>query len=310
MPVQVICPNCGLTQGRLDEEGRRTCQQCGQTLAEETGEAPVDDPGTSALDELPPDRARPTGAMTLLRNDLRSEEGNRPGGGWLDNILPRRPKIPDGQNPNAGDRDDRRHSGLSAVEKRVAAPPPPIPEATSPLPGPGVPEPPSVLPGLPTGRRPAMASGRRSAIVTALTLLAFAMVSLAALFEGEAVWANVLFLMTIALLGVAVLGVIFRGGEDRAFWQGFALFGVGYLVLAFGPLFPRPSRLELPTSALIRVAHAKAIGWFEVPTRSATAPTPFAPGDLPQFEVVGHCLFALTAGLLGSITARRFARSS
>ena len=37
------------------------------------------------------------------------------------------------------------------------------------------------------------------------------------------------------VLGFGILGAIYRRREERVYWVGFLIFGVGYLMLAFGP---------------------------------------------------------------------------
>ena len=41
-------------------------------------------------------------------------------------------------------------------------------------------------------------------------------------------------MLTCGLLGLAILGSVFRRGRDRETWLGAALFGLGYLLLTFG----------------------------------------------------------------------------
>ena len=68
---------------------------------------------------------------------------------------------------------------------------------------------------------------------------------LAALRNASETWAGATFLSTCAVLCLAIVGVVCRGESERAWWLGFALFGWGYLILAFW------SSLELPTMALL-----------------------------------------------------------
>jgi len=62
-------------------------------------------------------------------------------------------------------------------------------------------------------------------------------VGVAALRSGSEDWAGIVSALTLGLLGVALLGVLFRQGPRRAFWSGFALFGWGYLALTMAPWF-------------------------------------------------------------------------
>ena len=120
----------------------------------------------------------------------------------------------------------------------------------------------------------------------------------------------------------SVLGILHRQQARRAFWQGFALFGWGYLALAFVPWPPDRTGLELPTSQLLGHIHARAggvgggppgpvpghgdragrprkpsdDGAADLDIGSRKAASMFVAGDIRQFLLVGHCLFALLAG--------------
>ncbi len=69
--------------------------------------------------------------------------------------------------------------------------------------------------------------------------------SLAALRNASETWAGATFLLTCAVLTLAVVGAVCRRDAERAWWLGFALFGWGYILLAFWTSF------ELPTMALL-----------------------------------------------------------
>ncbi len=49
----------------------------------------------------------------------------------------------------------------------------------------------------------------------------------------EETWGGAMLLLTCGVLALAVVGVVCRTGSERAWWLGFALFGWGYLALAF-----------------------------------------------------------------------------
>ena len=57
---------------------------------------------------------------------------------------------------------------------------------------------------------------------------------------------GMMFLVTGALLLLAIAGAVCRAGASRAWWLGFALFGWGYIALEFCS-----STLELPTTPLL-----------------------------------------------------------
>jgi len=262
--------------------------------------------------------------------------------------MPRRPKVPTEQD--------------SALSKRVKNEPPaepPAPESSGeatwiatdpaapaevsrPAPEPrpsGRPAPESRSRNTPPAPREAGPGGRIPivAVVTVLLVLAFGSMASAGLLQGKGVWAEVLFLATASLLGASILGVWNRDQARRAFWQGFAVFGLGYLALAFAPWPAHQMRVELPTSRWIVSLHARAAtisedartpapiekaepGLVSESPKPATtnpgggppkaASSSFVAGNLEQFLVVGHCLIALAAALMGSGIARWFDRTN
>jgi hypothetical protein len=56
---------------------------------------------------------------------------------------------------------------------------------------------------------------------------------LAALRSASATWSSATFLATCGLLCLAVVGAVCGGDAERTWWLGFALFGWGYVALAF-----------------------------------------------------------------------------
>src|SRR5262249_876529 len=87
----------------------------------------------------------------------------------------------------------------------------------------------------------------------------FCGLAVAALRNASDLWASLVFLATLGLLATALVGILQRRARARAFWQGFALFGWGYLVVAFGPWFADSVAPKLPTSHLIGYAHSKVV---------------------------------------------------
>ena len=342
MPDPIYCPDCRQPRRPREESGELLCPECATILAPDgsvAGEPAVAmAPGASALDEIPSNQARPTGAMTLLRNNLRSEESYKQNG-WLENLLPRRgkgPTEPESPPTNRGQREPEVATtgkkppiGSSRPIPRTADEPsksaPMVVEKAARLP---IAEP--TPPGQPEG-----ADGGRVSILAVLTIVVVCATASVALLRGMAAWSSVLFLLTIGLLGVSSIGILHRRQARRAFWQGYAVFGCGYLFMAFAPSFPHQGGLELPTSRLVRLAHATATASAEDPRDSfrIMAATPGVPsdrpasagidgpsprpasmvlawGDIGQFMIVGHCLFTLLAALIGSTAARWFYRSN
>jgi hypothetical protein len=108
-------------------------------------------------------------------------------------------------------------------------------------------------------------------------------------------------------------------GRERAWWLGFAVLGGGYLVAALSPLQP-----QLGTTHLLGYVQSHVSALFAqnpVSTSTILVETHGPPGPLyvketvlpgaansDQFQRIGHCLFALLAGLLGGTVAAWFWR--
>ena len=98
---------------------------------------------------------------------------------------------------------------------------------------------------------------RRHTIASLMAATLVIAVAVAALKNASDAWAGLLLLLTLALLGSAVVAIPYRRGGRRAFWFGFAVFGWGYLVLAQAPWFAEQVGPRLPTTQLLSYAHAK-----------------------------------------------------
>jgi hypothetical protein len=126
-----------------------------------------------------------------------------------------------------------------------------------------------------------------------------AALGLTALRSASETWAGAALLLTCGVLGLAVVGVVSRAADERAWWLGFALFGWGYLALA---LWSLPSATKLPTVTGLEAVWTK-IGMTvpEVPPARGTIG-----GTDPSFIQIGHCVWALLGACLGGILASAF----
>ena len=145
----------------------------------------------------------------------------------------------------------------------------------------------------------------RTSIAGLMGVVLVASLGLTAMRSGSAVWAGTTFLVTCGVLALAVVGVVCRGGAGRTWWLGFALFGWGYLVLAFRE-------------------NASAANWNlpTVPLLMWIVPKPPRPGGMgggfggaglgggfgfsnpvDAYSQAGHCLIALLVATLGGLTA-------
>ncbi len=187
---------------------------------------------------------------------------------------------------------------------------------------------------------------RRISIRTLMTFILVSAVGLAALRNANELWAGMMLLLASAAVGVAILGVALMRGRERAWWLGFAVFGSVYLVAALCPLRPQLGTTHLldyvharvvgsgiatvevsrfdQSSVLYRLVTTEGRVSERTVANSVYDSTPG--GDLlatmepanpwrsalpgaanhDQFLRVGHCLFALLAGLIGATVATWF----
>jgi hypothetical protein len=155
------------------------------------------------------------------------------------------------------------------------------------------------------------------------------------LFYARPLTACLVFSGTLLLLFAAVVFSIYRRGEQRAFWFGFAFFGLAYLAIICGPWHAPDTHLamvdlrdRLPMTKLLDLA-------FEwVPTKPVAAPTgngglgggmfgqmgsggmmgPRATGSLPitdpgDFFLTGQSLWAIAISVAGGLFTRWCQRS-
>ncbi len=71
----------------------------------------------------------------------------------------------------------------------------------------------------------------RISIAQLLAVMVPIAVGLAAIASPSAFWEGTVFVLMLVLFFAAILGVIYRKNNERAFWLGFALFGWGFCVL-------------------------------------------------------------------------------
>jgi hypothetical protein len=159
-------------------------------------------------------------------------------------------------------------------------------------------------------------------------LLAFIPIGLAiaALVNANYYWANAALTVTLACLGASIVGWLWCPGRGRAFWSGFAIFGCGYMLLAFGPWFDEHVGRSLISQQILErsaglFGHQADLGPHEVSTfwqnknfgRQAefvSDPSYFASvGRMLHYWdylLIGHCVFTLLSGLAGALLASRF----
>jgi hypothetical protein len=177
-----------------------------------------------------------------------------------------------------------------------------------------------VLPSSPTATR-ADAVKPRFSIARLLGVIAACGVGFAALRDPSEWWASITFTSALLGLAFAALYSAYRTGPRRAYWSAFTAFGLGYMLLAFGPWCETAIRPRLLTTRVLDFAYLKLnpppngrplrfspdgrvlpIGgpdatariWGPDPTRQA------------RFETIGHSVTALLLAGLAGLAARRF----
>ena len=163
-----------------------------------------------------------------------------------------------------------------------------------------------------------------------LAVVATCGVGFGAFREASDLWAAGLFALAMGTLGLAGLGAMLDRGPRRARFIGFASLGWAYATLAFAPWFSSHVQPILPTTwAIDQIPQPTTnipIGILACPDDDTIVPGPGSlsyvvntgwprPAPIPAPLLimsyrhwVGHSLFALVAGLLGSLIGRGFAR--
>ncbi len=175
-----------------------------------------------------------------------------------------------------------------------------------------------------------MSRSIRFSIARLMGVVLIVAIGLAALRSATEIWAGVVFLSTCGVLALSIVGFLCRREAERAWWLGFALFGWGYVALAFWPssqaLFP-----SLPTLTLLEWLSRKVGLQPQVMGASFGTGGPRVgiggPGGMQSipvalmaggfggggpvggneaFEQIGHCLWALLFAILGGTLATIF----
>jgi hypothetical protein len=149
-------------------------------------------------------------------------------------------------------------------------------------------------------------------------------------------WANLWFSLDLSVLVLAVPAAVYRRGEDRAFWVGFAAAGWVYAVLSMAPWFQSEFGFQLATTTLLDLLaplivqkeyliRSYMLGFN--PPFSPAEPTPWQVWNLPELPPdnpwqkagyvtlhspglylrIGHAVFSLVIALLAGEIVRYWA---
>ena len=183
---------------------------------------------------------------------------------------------------------------------------------------------------------------RRFSIRALMAVVVVCAVGLAALINANDSWTGIIPLVSLASVGVAVLGAVILSGRARYWWLGYSLFSGVYLMLTVGPGISMDVTHSLVTTRLIINLHTRLadaeLKAFQQQQAKQAAQSPVTlgqqnddPGDVsaqkkaqkkmiaeqqkqmsqamsraidngPSLRI-GHSLFALLSGLLGGTVA-------
>ncbi len=135
----------------------------------------------------------------------------------------------------------------------------------------------------------------RSSIAGLMSAVALSALAAAALRSASPAWACAMLLLVWGVLGLAIAGALCRQGSERAWWIGFALFGCGYLVLAF---WSDNNFESWPTTTLILFLGSTFASTIP---KSAWSVKGTAPWTILQ---IAHCIWALLFAMLGGLLVR------
>ena len=136
-----------------------------------------------------------------------------------------------------------------------------------------------------------------------LGLVLFVAVGCAALVHANELVASAVYSVTLLVLFVAIVRGLFGADSGRVFWLGFAIFGWGYVWLAYGEIqilgLGLPATRALATTKLLDFVYLAI--W-------RSGPDPFV-ADPEHFMTIGHSLFALVFGFVGGLLSWYFHRT-
>jgi hypothetical protein len=156
----------------------------------------------------------------------------------------------------------------------------------------------------------------------------------AALRYPTPLWANMWFSLAAAASTLAIPAAVYRRGEQRAFWVGFAACGWAYFVLALMPWFQSETSFQLVTTTVLDLAAPLIISQDDLVRNYVASFAPGAPPEpsvwqawnLPDFPPrspwskgyvtlhcpgvylrIGHAVFCLVCAILGGEVVRHLA---
>ena len=145
----------------------------------------------------------------------------------------------------------------------------------------------------------------------ALSIITFIAISLAALILGSDSWRMVVYLAVVASYFAAALLARLDKGPAGSAWFGFALFGGGYLILAFGPWEYSVQKVQVPAEPFVVWTSNRLHPINTSLLRSGQAPGDYVPSlgrRVHNTAIICHLLLSWAFACLGAVTTRLFHR--
>jgi hypothetical protein len=154
-----------------------------------------------------------------------------------------------------------------------------------------------------------------------LIAVAYIAISVGALLNANRFWRSSLESSAVALVLIALAGVIWSAGERRAFWGGSLLFGAIYLLWSTG-LFGLTQSIRFPPTDAFSYIHRRSFTpTTEIPESPDLSDIDYSnefvggvatlqvirPGNT-VFTAVGNAVLAIPFALLGGVIATAFYR--
>jgi hypothetical protein len=158
----------------------------------------------------------------------------------------------------------------------------------------------------------------RFSLKTLLVLFTAIPVAIAGLLYANMVWGALFYTTAFLLLLTGIVGAIVRQGRARAFWIGFAVFGMGYFCVALAGEngVARYQTNNMQSSFDPKLATSKLLIWSK-PYLQQGAASNVTPSSRAMFLstianddylIVGHSIFTVIVAMIGGWVGTLFSR--
>jgi hypothetical protein len=158
----------------------------------------------------------------------------------------------------------------------------------------------------------------RFSLKTLLVLFTAIPVAIAGLLYANMVWGALFYTAAFIILLTGIVGAIVRQGEPRAFWIGFAVFGMGYFCVALAGEngISRYQTNNMQSRFDPKLATSKLLVWSK-PYLQRGAASNLTPASRAMFVstianddylIVGHSIFTVIIGMIGGWVGTLFSR--